>query len=337
MSGGEPLVSARGLRRTFRTFQRRPGLVGALRDLFALGGTDRVALQGLDLDIFPGERVALIGPNGAGKSTTVKLLCGILSPTSGELLVSGRRPHRERQAHVRDIGVVFGQRTQLWWDLAVIEAFDLLAAVFLIPPADYRARLERFDTVLGIGELLGQPVRELSLGQRMRCDIAAALLHQPPLLLLDEPTIGLDVSVKLRIRDFIREINAEQGTTVVLTTHDLSDVEAVCDRVLLIDRGQLLFDGTVPALKAQLGGRRRLVVDLPSPISPEAQAALVSNLPAEASWHEGRQLALSFSAADVRAAALIQVLLERTEIEDLSVEEPSIDEVVARFYDESGP
>lgn len=334
MSGPGPLVQARGLRRTFRTFQRRPGLLGALRDLFAVGGEERVALHGLDLDIQPGERVGLIGPNGAGKSTTVKLLCGILSPTEGTLTVDGRQPHQQRRAHVRHIGVVFGQRTQLWWDLAVIEAFDLLAAVFQIPPEAYRQRLAQFDEVLGIGELLGQPVRELSLGQRMRCDIAAALLHRPPLLLLDEPTIGLDVAVKLRIRAFIREMNEQYGTTVILTTHDLGDVEAVCDRVLLIHRGRLLFDGSVPDLKGHLGGQRRLLIDLPRPCTPEAQAAISGGLPAQASWSDGRRLSLSFRPDEVTAAALIRALLERTEVEDLSVEEPSIDEVVARFYDE---
>jgi len=328
-----PIVSARGLRRTFRTFQRRPGLLGALRDLFAIGGEDRVALRGLDLDIQPGERVGLIGPNGAGKSTTVKLLCGILSPTSGTLMVGGRQPHRDRKAHVRDIGVVFGQRTQLWWDLAVIEAYDLLAAIFQIPADVYRQRLAQFDDVLGIGELLGRPVRELSLGQRMRCDIAAALLHQPPLLLLDEPTIGLDVAVKLKIRAFIADINARHGTTVILTTHDLGDVEAVCDRVLLIHRGALLYDGSVPALKAQLGGQRRLLLDLPAPLSAAEQGALVAGLPAEATWTGDQELSLRFSPA-VGAAALIRALLERTEIADLSVEEPSIDEVVARFYED---
>ena len=332
-----PLIHTHGLRRTFRTFQRRPGLFGAMRDLLAIGGEERVALEGLNLDIHPGERVGLIGPNGAGKSTTVKLLCGILSPTEGTLLVRGRQPHRQRRAHVRDIGVVFGQRTQLWWDLAVIEAFDLLAAVFQIPPKDYAERLERFDAVLGIGELLGKPTRELSLGQRMRCDIAAALLHHPPLLLLDEPTIGLDVSVKLKIRSFVREMNETLGTTIIVTTHDLGDVEAVCDRVLLLHRGQLLFDGSVPALKAHLGGRRRLVLDLAKPLSPSQQQQVSAGLRVDAMWPSPQRAALSFHPKDITAAALIQTVLERAPIEDISIEEPSIDEVVAKFYDERRP
>lgn len=327
-----PIIQARGLRRTFRTFQRRPGLLGAVSDLFRIGGEEKVAVEGLDLDVFRGERVGLIGPNGAGKSTTIKMMCGILSPTAGTLTIDGRQPTRQRQAHVRGIGVVFGQRTQLWWDLAVIEALDLLAAVFCIPPADYRARLARFDTVLGIGELLGKPVRELSLGQRMRCDIAAALLHAPPVLFLDEPTIGLDVAVKLRIRDFIRAVNDEQGTTIILTTHDLSDVEAVCERVLLIDQGRLLFDGDISALKSRLGGQRRLIIELKEPLSGAALAALASDLPAEP-CADGTRLTLAFSAEQTTAAALIRSILARTEVVDLSVEEPDIDAVVARFYE----
>ena len=287
VSGSEPLVYARDLRRVFRTFERRPGVMGAVRDLFRLGGEDRVAVDGIDLDIHPGERVGLIGPNGAGKSTTIKMLTGVLTPTSGHLRVAGREPSRDRKAHVRDIGVVFGQRTQLWWDLAVLEAFDLLASVFQVPAADYRSRLYRFDEVLDIGPLLGLPVRELSLGQRMRCDIAAALLHGHQLLFLDEPTIGLDVAVKLRIRDFIAKVNQESGTTVLLTTHDLGDIEAVCERVVLIDHGAILFDGTAAALKASLGGQRRLVVDLAQPLSAEAAAALAPDLPVPGSRPAG--------------------------------------------------
>ena len=327
-----PIIQARGLRRTFRTFQRRPGLLGAVSDLFRIGGEEKVAVEGLDLDVQPGERVGLIGPNGAGKSTTIKMMCGILSPTGGSLIIDGRQPTRQRQAHVRGIGVVFGQRTQLWWDLAVIEALDLLAAVFCIPPDEYRARLARFDAVLGIGDLLGKPVRELSLGQRMRCDIAAALLHAPPVLFLDEPTIGLDVAVKLRIRDFIRTVNDEQGTTIILTTHDLSDVEAVCERVLLIDQGRLLFDGDIAALKSRLGGQRRIIIDLPGDLSDEALSSLASDLPVEPCL-AGTRLTLSFSAEQTTAAALIRSILARTEVVDLSVEEPEIDEVVARFYE----
>jgi len=195
------------------------------------------------------------------------MLTGILAPTAGELSVLGRDPHRARKAHVREIGVVFGQRTQLWWDLAVVEAYTLLAAIFEVPKNTYEQRLRRLDDLLGLGPLLRTPVRELSLGQRMRCELAAALLHGPKILFLDEPTIGLDVAVKHRVRDFVRTLS-EDGTTVLLTTHDLSDVEALCRRIVLLDRGRVLFDGTPDALKKRLGGRRQIVVDVASGTPP---------------------------------------------------------------------
>jgi ABC-2 type transport system ATP-binding protein len=330
------LIEARGLTRSFVAFDRRPGLVGAVRDLFHRGGEVRVAVDHLDLNINAGERVALIGPNGAGKSTTIKMLTGVLQPTSGTLSVAGRVPWQDRQRHVQGIGVVFGQRTQLWWDLAVIEAFDLLAGIFQVPAADYKRRLDRFDAVLGLGPLLGKPVRELSLGQRMRCDLAAALLHGPPLLFLDEPTIGLDVAVKLRIREFITAVNQEEGTTVLLTTHDLGDIEAVCERVLLIDRGRLLFDGSPERLKHSLGGRWRLVLDLPTALTEAEARLLVDGLPAQLVW-EGEErrsrLELRFDREQVRAAQLIATLLSRTTVVDVHIEEPAIEEVVARFYE----
>lgn len=253
VGGPVSLVRARGLRREYRALRRRPGLWGAVADLFGGGGDTHVALEGLDLDIERGERVALIGPNGAGKSTTIKLLCGILQPTAGELSVNGRRPLDNRHEHVKQIGVVFGQRTQLWWDLAVQEALHLLGAVYGVPEATARTRIAEFDALLGLGSLLSRPVRELSLGQRMRCELAAALLHAPPLLMLDEPTIGLDVDVKARIHEFIRALSDTAGTTLLLTTHDLGGVEATCDRVLLLDQGKARFDGSVSGLRAMLG------------------------------------------------------------------------------------
>ena len=331
------LIEARQLSRSFRSYARRTGVLGALRDLLRTSsGTERVAVDRLDLGIQPGEIVGFIGPNGAGKSTTIKMLTGVLRPTGGQLSVAGLVPFEDRQRHVRQIGVVYGQRTQLWWDLAVIEAFDLLAAIFQVERATYRRRLERFDSVLGIGPLLRQPVRELSLGQRIRCDIAAALIHGPPLLFLDEPTIGLDVAVKRRIRAFIGTINAEEGTTVLLTTHDLSDVEAVCPRVILIDGGRLLLDGPTAELKERLGGRRRLVVDLARPALASTLRALVAPLPVQAELTEEGpvdRLVLRFRRADTSASALIQIVSAAVEVADLAVEEPDIEEVVAGFYD----
>ena len=300
-------------------------MLGALRDLFALETEERVAVDALDLSITGGELVALIGPNGAGKSTTVKMLTGILAPTAGELSVLGRDPHRARKAHVREIGVVFGQRTQLWWDLAVVEAYTLLASIFEVPREVYDQRLRRLDDLLGLGPLLRTPVRELSLGQRMRCELGAALLHGPKILFLDEPTIGLDVAVKHRVRDFVRTLS-QDGTTVLLTTHDLSDVEALCQRIVLLDRGRVLFDGTPDALKERLGGRRQIVVDVASGTPPLAWGAGV-----DAAFSDG-QLVLSFG-AEQRLTELMTQVLERVEVQDLAVREPSIETLVAAFYE----
>ena len=329
-------IEARGLRRSYRSFQRRPGLTGAVRDLFRLGGEERVALHGLDLDIEAGERVALIGPNGAGKSTTVKLCCGILAPTAGELRVGGLEPSRQRRAHVRNIGVVFGQRTQLWWDLAVQEAFALLGGIFEVPPALLERRLARFDEVLELAPLLGTPVRELSLGQRMRCDLAAALLHGPQILFLDEPTIGLDVAVKQRIRRFLAQLNEEEGTTILLTTHDLSDVEAVCERVLLINEGRLLFDGGVDALKASLGGERHLQLHLAA--APADPSGLGAALDLPATWMAPEVLRLTLPAAEAATGPAVRTVLARIEaagleLVDLSVTEPDMDALVAHHYE----
>jgi ABC-2 type transport system ATP-binding protein len=257
------------------------------------------------------------------------MLTGILAPTAGELSVLGRDPHRDRKAHVRDIGVVFGQRTQLWWDLAVVEAYTLLASIFEVPKNTYDERLRRLDDLLALGPLLHTPVRELSLGQRMRCELGAALLHGPKVLFLDEPTIGLDVAVKHRIRDFVRTLR-DAGTTVLLTTHDLSDVEALCRRIVLIDHGRVLFDGTPDALKARLGGRRQIVVDVASGTPPLAWGDGV-----DATFGEG-QLVLSFG-AEQRLTELLGKVLEQVAVNDLAVREPSIDTLVAAFYERGAP
>jgi ABC-2 type transport system ATP-binding protein len=325
------VIRAQGLTRTFRAFDRSRGLGGALRDLFRSGQREHVAVAGLDFTIGEGETVALIGPNGAGKSTTVKMLTGILKPTRGTIRVAGLDPWADRTRHVRQLGVVFGQRTQLWWDLAVIEAFDLLAAMFGVPRAAYEARLAHFDAVLGIGPLLRTPVRQLSLGERMRCELAAALLHGPRVLLLDEPTIGLDVAVKLRLRAFLGELRDEGKTTIVLTTHDLADVAALCPRVLLLSDGKLLHDGPIDALTARLGGRRSLRVQLRSTASDPDLAALGRGLPPLA--REGPD---SFRIAfedGTSAPELVRSVLARADVADLRLVDPSMDELVAGFYE----
>ena len=230
-------VEAVNLVKEFRTFQRREGLGGSVRDLFSRNYTRLKAVDSVTFTLAPGDMVGYIGPNGAGKSTSVKMLTGILVPTSGSVAANGFTPYRERMAYTRTIGAVFGQRTQLWWDIAVVESFRLLKKIYDVSDRDYEARMARFDEILEIKRYLHQPVRKLSLGERMRCDLAAALLHNPPLLFLDEPTIGLDLLAKESIREFLKEVNREYGTTVLLTTHDLSDIEELCSRLMIIDRG----------------------------------------------------------------------------------------------------
>ena len=237
-----PIIETRDLRKVFRAVKRTPGALGALRTLFSREYVDRVAVEDVTMSLEPGELVGYIGPNGAGKSTTIKMLTGILVPTSGQVIVNGLVPYAERKKNARNIGVVFGQRSQLYWDLPLIESFELLRAIYAVPLERYRQNLREFTELLEMGDFLRTPVRQLSLGQRMRGDFAAAMLHDPRIVFLDEPTIGLDVVAKEAIRNFIIRVNAERGTTVILTTHDLADVERICPRIVLIDEGKIIYD-----------------------------------------------------------------------------------------------
>src|SRR6202051_5265717 len=239
----EPLIHVHDLCKHFRSFHRREGVWGSIQNLFVRDYRTVTAVDRVSFSIQRGEMVGYIGPNGAGKSTTIKMLTAILVPSSGEIVVNNFVPWRQRTAYVKTIGVVFGQRTQLWWDIAVIESFKLLRRIYDVSQRDFDARMERFDEILNIRDYLHTPVRKLSLGERMRCDLAAALLHNPPLLFLDEPTIGLDVVAKHHIREFLRAIHARLRTTALLTTHDLDDIEELCRRIMIIDHGRVLFDG----------------------------------------------------------------------------------------------
>ncbi len=272
-----PIIRLDDIVKEFRTPVRRPGLGGALRTLFTRQYDVKQAVAGISFTIDEGELVGYLGENGAGKSTTIKLLTGILVPTSGEVEVAGLVPWKARERNALNIGVVFGQRSQLWWDLPLIESFKLVAKMYRIDRSQYERNLGRFREILGLDEFLNTPVRQLSLGQRMRGDLAAAMLYDPRIVYLDEPTIGLDVLAKERIRVFIEEMNREQGTTVVLTTHDLGDVERLCRRILLIDRGKLLYDGPLERLKAEYAPHRVLIVQF----APQGIASMMN----EASIH----------------------------------------------------
>ncbi|MDY7105708.1 MAG: ATP-binding cassette domain-containing protein [Actinomycetota bacterium] len=291
------------------------------------GGGRRVvtAVRDVDFTIGQGEMVGYIGPNGAGKSTTIKMLTGILVPTSGHLRVAGLEPSRERTRLARRIGVVFGQRTSLWWDLPLRDSFALLQKIYRTDPDRHRANLAEFCELLDLDDLLDTPVRQLSLGQRMRGDIAAALLHDPEILYLDEPTIGLDVVSKGRLREFLRALNATRQVTLLLTTHDLGDIEALCDRVIVIDHGTLIYDGTLAGLHARGGSSRTVVVDLVDEAPP------VEVPGAETVRIEGPRQWLRFP-ADASAAPVVAAVAAAYDVADLSIQEPDITDVITRLY-----
>jgi ABC-2 type transport system ATP-binding protein len=275
--------------------------------------------------------VACLGPNGAGKSTTIKMLTGILVPSGGHAEVFGMSPHRQRRAVAQRIGVVFGQRTQLWWDLPLRDSFDLLRYIYRVPTMRFEANMRRFRDLLELDEFLDTPVRQLSLGQRMRGDLAAALLHDPEVLYLDEPTIGLDVVAKHRVRSFLLELNRERGVTVLLTTHDMTDVERLCSRLLIIDRGQLLYDGGLDEIRNRLGDERTLVVDLLAGAPDEPiQVPRACEVRAE-----GPRRWLRFRRTDTTAAELIASVAAAYQLHDVRIEEPDIEDVVRRVYEYS--
>lgn len=324
----EAIIRVANLQKQFKIYKHHRGLLGSFRNLISWEATVVRAVDGISFDIRPGELVGYLGPNGAGKSTTIKMLTGLLVPTAGELRVNGYVPWRERRQYVARIGAVFGQRTTLWWDLPVVESFDLLQYIYQIPKDRFRQNLAEFRKLLELDPFLSTPVRSLSLGQRMRADLCAALLHDPALLFLDEPTIGLDVVAKERIRQFIQHINQERGTTVILTTHDLLDVEKLCRRVMIIDRGRLLFDGQLADLQDRFGGERELVVDFAEAYpDPEVDGTCIVE-------RDGLRVTYRFGRNTLTASELIGRLSARYRLRDLAVREPEIEATIRRIYEE---
>lgn len=323
-----PILQVTDLVKQFRVTQRQNGWLGSLRSLFAPQFKIVEAVNHVSFRLQPGELVGYLGPNGAGKSTTLKMLTGLLVPTRGEVLVDGFVPWRDRAKYVKHIGAVFGQRTTLYWDLPVMDTFELLKPMYQIPDARYRRNLADFTDLLELGPFLDSPVRSLSLGQRMRADLAAALLHEPRLVFLDEPTIGLDVVAKERIRQFIQFINRERGTTIILTTHDLSDVEKLCERVIILDLGRVLYDGSLSALIEKYEGDRTLVVTF----ADEVADASIPSIPTP--QQQGRQAFYSFDGKRMAASTLVQAVMSRFPVADLEVRRAEIETTVRRIYEE---
>jgi len=321
-----PHITVENLVKTFRVSERAPGTWGALAGVVRRRYRTVAALNGISFSLDEGELLGYIGPNGAGKSTTIKILSGILVPDSGRVDVAGLTPWKSRIESVRRIGVVFGQRTQLWWDLPVIESFELLRDIYRVRQTDYAAARDEMVDLLDLVPLLDVPVRQLSLGQRMRCDLAAALLHGPRILYLDEPTIGLDAVTKLAVRDFVRRLNRERGITIILSTHDMDDIEALCRRVLVINKGAILADGTLDDLRAMASGERRLIIDL---LDDHGD---ISDPDAEVMQRDGRRVTLRFDPRKIRTADLLARITARYEIRDLFVENPPIEEIIASLY-----
>jgi ABC-2 type transport system ATP-binding protein len=320
------ILSATSLSKRFFIQKRKIGLWGSVASLFSREYDVKTALDNVSFSINEGELVGYIGPNGAGKSTTVKILAGILVPDSGSVTILGKTPWEHRIEVVQQLGVIFGQRTQLWWDLPVIESFELLKDIYNVPKETYRSVLDSLCFSLELTKLLNVPVRQLSLGQRMRCDIAASLLHSPKILFLDEPTIGLDAVSKLAVRDFIRHLNKEHKTTIMLTTHDMDDIESLCSRVLILNEGKIFLDGPLEHVRTAISPERRLIIDLLD------ENDTVSDPEATLLKQEGHRVWLSFDPIKTKAPALIARVLSKHPIRDLYVENPPIEEIIARFY-----
>lgn len=323
------IIQVRELSKSFKVPVSKTGRLAAVRNLLSFKHTLKVAVDGISFDIDKGDMMGYVGPNGAGKSTTIKMLTGILVPSAGEVVVDGFVPHRDRMRLARRIGVVFGQKSQLWWDVPVIESLRLLKEIYKIPTSTYDANLELFHDLLDLHEFQDTPVRQLSLGQRMRSDLVAALLHNPDILFLDEPTIGVDIVAKDRFRSFIRQLNRERQVTVLLTTHDLSDIEKVCERMMIIDNGHIIYNGSITGIKERFAPYRVLVVDFAEGVSEVkiARAELIER--------EGQRARFRFNREHVSASELITELAQQHRVRDISVEEPEIEEVVRKIYERS--
>lgn len=318
------IIEAKDLNKEFKSLKRE----SAIKDLFSRNYKTVKALHNVNLEIKKGEFVGVIGPNGAGKSTLIKILTGILTPTSGYAKVMGIIPYKKRQENAKNIGVVFGWRTQLWWDLLVKDSYELIKCLYKIPQSKFDKNLRTFSSILNIDDYLKKPVRKLSLGERVRCDLAASLLYEPPILFLDEPTIGLDVVAKQQIRDFLTKINREKNVTIIITTHDMGDIEELCERIVIVDKGKKIYDGSIRDIKKKFGAERVLVIDFEKPIKKnelKLKGVKISEI-------DGNKVFLKINIGKVSLSETVRKILSKWPIHDMTIEEPDIEGIIRRIY-----
>lgn len=327
------MIEVKDLKREFKMNKKYPGFRGAIKSFFSREYTIKTAVDNISFNIDDGEVVGYIGANGAGKSTTIKMMTGILTPTSGSVLVNGIVPYEKRQENAKNIGVVFGQKTQLWWDLPLSETFSLLRDIYDVEEKEFKERMDFLNETLGLKDFMLSPVRTLSLGQRMRADLAAAFIHNPKVIYLDEPTIGLDVVVKENVRKAIKKINEEYGTTIILTTHDLDDIEELCNRIIIIDNGKKIYDGSVSKIKEKYGYMTGIEVQMKEKVELQ-EVNFIRNLDAENIEIKtvDNKVNINFNKNNISAADIIQKLIGKFHILDFSISETSIEDIVKKIY-----
>ncbi|MDF2589097.1 MAG: sugar transporter ATP-binding protein [Anaerocolumna sp.] len=326
------IIETTNLNKTFKQAVKKPGLAGALKHLVSQEYVSKEAVKDINFSINEGEAVAYVGPNGAGKSTTIKMMTGILHPTSGKIQVCGIEPYKKRMENAKNIGVVFGQRTQLWWDIPIRETYALLKDIYEIPEQIYKDQLDMLVTLLEMEEFLYLPARKLSLGQRMRADLAASLIHKPKILYLDEPTIGLDIVIKKKIRTFLKELNQNSRTTILLTTHDLEDIEDICERIVIIDKGSLIYDGNLQEVKDTYAKKRAITIEATTKIS-DANQRLAAYPELEYEMLENNNgIKIYFDRFEYRATMLLNLFSQDYDILDFKIDEPKIESVIMKMY-----
>lgn len=332
------MIEIQHLEKTFKVLNRKEGIKGAFMDLFSKDYNYVKAVNDISLNINKGEIVGYLGPNGAGKSTTIKMMTGILSPSSGKIFISGMEPYENRRKHLQNIGVVFGQRSQLWWSLPVIESYKVLKEIYKVDDKVYKRNMELFENLVDIKSLYGKPVRQLSLGQRMLCEVIAAFLHDPKVVFLDEPTIGLDVAIKDKIRGIIKHLNEEKKTTIVLTSHDTSDIETLCERAVIIDKGALIFDNTINKLKQMFGRYRTLKINTGT---ESDQKEIISKL-LEKEFNkdeytideeDGNMLPIIINEQKLPLTKVLNYILTNLDLKDIQIEDVGVESVIKKIYE----